>query len=91
MGEDAERFPFNGLPGVYQAAYVACVRGVPVEPHESEFMWALMDSDSEADYVAVREFPPKTGPTEYTPEPGTAAFFLLPRAVVESLYRTRGW
>jgi hypothetical protein len=88
VGEGVRRVRFEHLPGVYQAAYVSHVRGTPVEADETQFMWAIPGEDDAA-FVPVREFPPRTGATELTREPGTVSFGLLPRAAVDELYRVR--
>jgi hypothetical protein len=54
-----------------------------------EFMWAL-PSDGK-DHQVVREFPPKVGPTDMTPNPAEVSFFLLPTAVVQAFQQEFGW
>lgn len=88
VGARGQRFEFRNLPGIYQAAYVAWSTGLQLESHESQFMWVM---PSVGGQVPTREFPPRTGPTDMTPEPGKASFILLPREAVDGLFRTRGW
>jgi hypothetical protein len=78
----AEPMGFEYLPGVFQAAFVQFVTGIRQEPHETQFMWAL---PSDADYMPMREFPPKVDAS------GEGKFMLMPREAVAALYRSRGW
>lgn len=88
VGERGEQLDFRYLPGIYQAAYMEWATGIEQESHETHFMWALPGG---GDLLPMREFPPRTGPTETTPIVGEASFVLLPRDAVDSLFATRGW
>jgi hypothetical protein len=87
-GSGGKEYEFEHLPGVYQAAYLSSVRGTPVDSDPTQFMWAI---PGDGDLVPVREFPPRNGPTDMTPEPGTVAWSLLPRSAIDELLARRGW
>jgi hypothetical protein len=92
VGDGAQRLPLANVPGVYQIAYMVSVTGDNSLGGSGEFMWALPAPDDAAIAMQpIREFPPKTGPTEMTPDPGQVSIFLLPTAVVEAMQREFGW
>jgi hypothetical protein len=88
VGKAGEQFPFQNIPGVYQAAFVEFVTGNRVEMSETEFMWAL---PAEGDHVPFREFPPRLKESDTSPGPDKVGFALFPRQVVEQMYKKRGW
>lgn len=84
--------PLANVPGAYQVAYIAAVTGADSLGGSGEFMWALpAPDDATVAMQPVREFPPRTKPTEMTPDPGQVSIFLLPTAVVEAMQREFGW
>jgi hypothetical protein len=92
VGDGHLRLPLVGLPGVYQVAYMVAVTGDDSLGGSGQFMWALpAPAENPADLQPIREFPPKTGPTEMTPDPAKVSIFFLPRAVVEGMQREFGW
>ncbi len=92
VGDGHLRLPLSGLPGIYQVAHMAAVTGRDSLGGSGEFMWALpVPADNPADLQPIREFPPKTGPTEMTPDPSEVSIFFLPRAAVEGMQREFGW
>jgi hypothetical protein len=90
VGAKGIELAFRHLPGVYQASFVAYVTGSHPEHHPSEFMWAIPSDDPRNEFVPFREFPPRVGPTEVTPEPGNVSFGLLPRYAVDRML-DRAW
>lgn len=54
IGPDATPFPFENIPGIYQAAFIEYVTGKPVEITPAIWMWAL---PATGDMVPVRQFP----------------------------------
>jgi hypothetical protein len=91
VGAGSVELPFRHLPGVYQAAFIEYVTGADLPPHESEFAWVLPTAGGEGEHMPFREFPPRTGPTDFTPDPKVVSFGLLPRAAVDELMGSRGW
>lgn len=92
VGDSGQRFPMANIPGVYQVAYMVSVTGDHSLGGSGEFMWALPAPDDAAVAMQpIREFPPKTGPTDMTPDPDQVSIFLLPSAAVEAMQREFGW
>jgi hypothetical protein len=80
----AEKMDFRYLPGVYQAAYVEFVTGIPQEPHESHFAWALPPVNGMHPFC---RFPPDVNKDAKE----SRGFVLMPEHAVDALYESRGW
>jgi hypothetical protein len=86
-GDEPQHLEFRWLPGVYQAATIAFIKGTRPIADKFWFGWVMPGTNG---YHPMRHYPPKLpeGREEGEPE---VDWVLLPEHAVQALYADRGW
>lgn len=87
-GDEPEQTGFAWIPGIYQAATVAYVKGTQPEADMTWFGWVTPATNG---LHPLREYPPKLHDGDSDSSDVEVGWILMPDHAIASMYADRGW